>query len=382
MKFLSFLAPALIFLLLVLSIYFYSVSSKLTSQYHQQTSGFDQATTDFKTKISELEFQLSQVKSNQELMEKISQIKKTFISSIDVYQDLLDLKVEKINTAKADEKFAQALKFLSQENYASASALLVTLKADVAKLEPANSVVIPANVPQVNTPPNSGFQKQVVKTDSGEFLVDIISADLKTTKVIVDTASDKDCHNDCPVMALAEYANRSGAFAAINGPYFCPATYPACADKKNTFDTLLMNRQKTYFNSDNNVYSNVPAAIFSSSSRFIAKSSEWGRDTSIDSVIAGQPLLVFNGQPMFAGDNDPKKSSKGNRAFIGATDSTVYIGVLHGVSVADAAQVLSKMGIKNAINLDSGGSLALWQNGKYLAGPGRNTPFGILLVKR
>ncbi|PIV01360.1 hypothetical protein COS55_02195 [Candidatus Shapirobacteria bacterium CG03_land_8_20_14_0_80_40_19] len=29
---------------------------------------------------------------------------------------------------------------------------------------------------------------------------------------------------------------------------FCPSTYPQCADKKNLFDTLLMNKNKVYFN--------------------------------------------------------------------------------------------------------------------------------------
>lgn len=215
-----------------------------------------------------------------------------------------------------------------------------------------------------------------------DYLVDIISADLKTTKVVVDTSSSGDCRDNCPVNILSDFASRSGAFAAINGPYFCPATYPSCVGKTNSFDTLLMNKNKTYFNSDNNVYSSVPAAIFSTTSRFVAQSSEWGRDTSVDSVIAGQPLLVFNGESKFAGDSDPKKSSVGSRSFIGATDSTVYIGVIRGASVAQAAQVIAKMGIRNAINLDSGGSTGLWSNGKSIITPGRATPFGILLVRR
>jgi exopolysaccharide biosynthesis protein len=143
-----------------------------------------------------------------------------------------------------------------------------------------------------------------------------------------------------------------------------------------------MNKNKVYFNSGNNVYSNVPAAIFSTSSRFVTRSLEWGRDTGVDSVIAGQPMLVFNGQSQFSGDGDPKKSSKGTRAFIGATDQTVFIGLVYNVTVAEMAKVLVTKGIKNAINLDSGGSIAMWNNGKYVAGPGRDLPFGIMLVRR
>ena len=134
-----------------------------------------------------------------------------------------------------------------------------------------------------------------------------------------------------------------------------------------------MNKNKVYFNSDNNVYSTNPVAIFSTTSRFIDQGSGWGRDTGVDSVIIGRPLLVYN---------NVKETSKGNRAFMAGTDALVYIGVVHNATVAEVAKVIVKMGIRNAINLDSGGSTAMWVNGKYVDGPGRGLPFGILLVRR
>ena len=213
-------------------------------------------------------------------------------------------------------------------------------------------------------------------------MVDIISADLNSTKVIVDTASDSDCANDCPVLALADYVARNGAFAGVNGSYFCPATYPQCTDKKNTFDTLLMNKNKIYFNSDNNVYSTVPAVIFGSNwARFVTQSLEWGRDTGIDAVIANYPLLVFNSQIFFGGGSDPKQESKGNRSFVAATGSTVYIGVTHNATVAESAKVLHALGVNHALNLDDGGSTALWYGG-YKVGPGRDLPNVVLLVRK
>jgi hypothetical protein len=144
-----------------------------------------------------------------------------------------------------------------------------------------------------------------------------------------------------------------------------------------------MNKNKTYFNSDNNVYSTVPAAIFSAgSARFVGASQEWGRDTGPDSVIASQPMLVAGGNVVYGGDDEIKRAGKGTRAFIGATGSTAYIGVVYNANVAEVAQVLKTMGIQSALNLDSGGSTAFWVNGRYVAGPGRNTPFGILFVRR
>jgi exopolysaccharide biosynthesis protein len=310
-----------------------------------------------------------QVSINKKLIEDLASIKKIFTETIKVYESLVDLKGDKKQYGKVDSYFAQVLSQLGENNQASASATLKLLSEEIRK----QIAIIP-------TPrPPSG---QSVKTNTGDFVVNVISADLRTTKVVVDTASESDCGDNCPVMSLAAYTARSGAYAAINGPYFCPAAYPSCAGKKNSFDTLLMNKKKTYFNSSNNVYSTVPAAIFSTTSRFVSKSMEWGRDTGVDSVIAGQPLLVFNGQSQFSGDGDPKKSGKGSRPFIGGTDNMVYIGIVYNATVAEAATVIAGMGIKNAINLDSGGSTAMWNNGRYVAGPGRDLPFGIMLVKR
>ena len=318
---------------------------------------------------------------NKNLDQKIKEIKAAYKQFLKTYELSLEFNPPLATQTKIQSLLASSINFLASENYASASAVLVNLNSTLMALKPV-APKEPSNLVKDNAPPASGLKRQSVEVDGITYWVDIIAANLSETKVVVDTASDGDCKDNCPVKSLSEFATRSGAFAAINGPYFCPSTYPTCAGKKNSFDTLLLNKNKTYFNSDNNVYSSVPAAIFSTTSRFVAQSSEWGRDTSVDSVIAGQPLLVFNGQATFSGDGDPKKTSIGNRSFIGATDNTVYIGIVHSATVAQVSRVLAKMGIKNALNLDSGGSTGLWSGGKYLATPGRDTPFGILLIRR
>jgi hypothetical protein len=338
-------------------------------------------------KVKELQSVKSedQYVTNRKLEDEIKQIHDTYDSSVKVYEKLLKLKDQTNKTSDLDKLFSQALVYLSNRNYSSASAILVQLDKGIDKTQAdlASAYTPPPNVPKNNPAPESGYKRQIVSSDVGDFLVDIIAADLNSTKVIVDTASDGTCTNDCPVMALGDYAARSGAFAAVNGPYFCPSTYPSCAGKTNSFDTLLMNKNKVYFNSDNNVYSTVPAVIFSgSSARYVSKSLEWGRDTGVDSVIANQPLLVLNGEIVYGNDTEAKRLSKGSRVFIGSTDSRVYIGVIYNANTAEAAHVIQTMGIKNALNLDSGGSTALWSNGRYLAGPGRALPFGILFVKK
>lgn len=327
---------------------------------------------------------------NQKQQEEIKNIQKTYGETVNSYQQLIDLKLLNNKTDDTfDKLLALSLKQLADKNYASAEATLAELNKKIGEEKqkavaaaPSSGNANTANVQSSNAAPGSGYSRQKVRSDVGEFVVDIVAADMGSTRVIVDSASDGDCHDNCPVLPLSDYVSRNGAFAGINGAYFCPATYPQCAGKTNSFDTLLMNKNKHYMNSDNNVYSTVPAVIFlSGSMRFVSASSQWGRDTSPDGVLANQPLLVSGGNVSFNGDGDPKHGSKGPRSFVGNKGSTAYIGVVQNATVAEAAHVLKTLGLDNALNLDSGGSTALWSGG-YKDGPGRNIPDAILFVRK
>ncbi len=325
-------------------------------------------------------------KINKAQEEEIKSINITYSNSISAFEKLTDLKAQKQDTSKLDSLYAQIVKFLSDKNYASASASLANLNTQIEQLaqKVAASTSTPtANAPQNNTPPGSGFSYQAVSADGQTYNVSIVAADLNSTKVIVDTASDSDCSNNCPVLPLADYVSRNVAFAGINGSFFCPAEYPSCAGKTGSFDTLLMNKNKHYFNSNNNVYSTIPAAIFSpGSARFISQSLQWGRDTGVDSVIANYPLLVSGGNISFTeAPNEPKFGAKGARGFIAVKGNIVYIGVIHSATMGEAAKVLQALGMGEALNLDEGGSTALWSGG-YKVGPGRNIPNAVLFVRR
>lgn len=326
---------------------------------------------------------VDQVQKNKELEGTIKNIEDTYKKAVTVYEKILDFQgASKKNDLT--KQFASSLKYLSERNYASASAVLANVEKQLAeeqkKVE--TSFAIPASVPAQNTAPSSGYAKQKVSTDFGDFLVDVVAADLGSTRVIVDTASDSDCRDNCPVLSVGDYASRSGAFAAVNGSYFCPADYPSCAGKTNSFDTLAMNKNKKYLNSDNNINSFVPLVVFSgNSARFLGASKDWGRDTGVDGVLANYPLLLLGGNVTFGGGSDPKQGSKGSRSFVGLKGSTIYIGVVHNATVAEVARVLQKMGIQDALNLDSGGSTALWSGG-YKVGPGRSVPNAILFVRK
>ncbi len=322
---------------------------------------------------------------NDQLAATMTAMQKSFLDSSVVYEDILALSEQKADLTKAQESLAKALAQLSEQNYTSASASLVAVRAEIKSVEQKMAAAAVAPTPQApvsNTAPDSGYSRQAVETEHGRYVVSLIAADLGSTKVIVDTASGSDCGNDCPVLPLSDYVSRNGGYAGINGTYFCPATYPSCAGKTNSFDLLVMNKDKTYFNSSNNVYSNNPAVIFGGGYiRFVGSASEWGRDTGIDSMLSNYPLLVSGNQVRFTGDGDIKKGSKGNRSFVANRGNTVYIGVVHGATVAESALALKTLGMDNALNLDSGGSTALWSGG-YKVGPGRNIPNAIVFVRK
>ena len=350
-------------------------SSKLTNQLRVTAA-----------KLNNLQNQ-DQYKINQSLKKNIDNIQTSYKSSLTLYQRILDLKAQKQDTGDLDKEFAGSLNYLSQLNYASGSASLALLTINIKKKEDAlvvSQIPAPAvqNVSQSNTPPGSGFSVQSVTTDVGNFTVYIIAADLNSTKVIVDTASGSDCGNNCPTLALSDYVSRSNAFAGINGSFFCPADYPSCAGKTGSFDLLVMNKDKTYFNSANNVYSTNPAVIFTgNTARFVSQALEWGRDTGIDAVLSNYPLLVSGGQVVYGGGGDPKFEPKGARGFVANKGSTVYIGDILNATMQDSAKVLKALGMDNAMNLDEGGSTALWSGG-YKLGPGRNIPNALLFVHK
>ena len=325
-----------------------------------------------------------QLKINQELKSKIDNIQKTYNKAVTVYEKLLDLKSKTTKTADLDKAFSEFLTLLSKQDYDQADKKLSDLKKSIldenAKITAA--FTIPANVPENNSPPGAGYSRQQVTTDVGTFMVSLIGADLGSTRVVVDTASESDCSDNCPVLPLATYVSRNGAFAGVNGTYFCPASYPSCAGKTNTFDLLVMNKNKYYFNSSNNVYSNNPAVIFGAGYiRFVSATSQWGRDTGVDGVLSNYPLLVQGGNVTFGGDDDPKKGSKGSRSFVANKGNSVYIGVVHNATVAESARVMKALSMENVLNLDNGGSTALWSGG-YKVGPGRHLPNAILFVRK
>ncbi len=382
----KYLLPVLFILAAGTLVYYSDLATKLQSKVTTLSNSEAKLQTQLASSKKELDVLTNedQYVVNKKLQEEIQNIQSTYKKAVVTYENLLKLKEVSKKTDELDIQLTKSLALLSERNYASASAILANLNKTIQDEQGkiAAAFVIPENVPTANAPPSSGFRRQSVKIDIGTYLVDIVSIDLNSSRAVVDTASDGNCSNDCPVLSLGDYVSRNGAFAGINGSYFCPASYPSCEGKTNSFDTLLMNKNKVYFNSDNNKFSTVPlVAFYGNEVRFVSQSVDWGRDTGVDAVLANQPLTLLGGNVVFGGDDDPKKGSKGSRSFVASSGNTAYIGVVHNATVAEVGHVLKALGIENGLNLDSGGSVALWYSG-YKAGPGRNIPNALLFVSK
>ena len=321
-----------------------------------------------------------QYKINQDLKNKIAEVEKTYGQLEDTIEEVVDARAQGVATATLEKDLAASVSDLGQLKYEDARGKLTTISNKVDELLAVKlAAVVAQAAPNQNPPAAGSYSRQSVSTSRGTFTVSLIAEEAGSVRMITDAASDNTCSNDCPVLPLATYVARNGGFAGINGSYFCPPDYPNCAGRVNSFDTLFFNaRTKNYLNSDNNVYSTVPMVVQNGdrSMRFMGQSLEWGRDTGINGGIANHPMLVSGGNATVT-----ETAGKGPRGFIGVKGGTLYIGVVHGADLGDAAAVLDTLGLDTAMNLDGGGSSALYYNGSYKIGPGRNLPNAVILAR-
>ena len=59
----------------------------------------------------------------------------------------------------------------------------------------------------------------------------------------------------------------------------------------------------------------------------------------------------------------------------------MYLAIISNATVVDAAYAMKGLGALDALNLDGGGSSAMYINGSYVVGPGRSLPNAIILTK-
>ena len=243
-----------------------------------------------------------------------------------------------------------------------------------------------ATLPSPETAPSNveGYNYVNVTTERGQFGVHLIKMPLSQVKVYTSAASDSSCEDNCPVKSLEAHVSENGGFAGINGPYFCPPDYETCEGKVNSTDFAFYNSKNgQWLMEDALDWNKTGLATFEGhSAKFYRKSSDYGGG-SVDAGVSNYPALLSEGNVVVnTGDLTSYQTDvRGPRGAIGADDNNLYLAIVSGATVPEAAYAMKALGAKDALNLDGGGSSALYINGAYKVGPGRGLPNAIVLKK-
>lgn len=244
--------------------------------------------------------------------------------------------------------------------------------------------VTPSPTPTVLTsaPAGTGYSRFTIATARGNFTISLVSIDTGGARMVTDTANDNDCSNNCPVLSLADYVSRNGGFAGIHGTYFCPAEYAECASKSNSFDFPVYNTRLGKWINGGNLFWNDRSMVYfdGGGMHFLRNANSFGG--GLIAGVVNSPGLVEGGNVI--ADQFPlsdKQVAKGGKGGIGIRGNVVYLVIASNVDMLDLAHIFKSLGATSALNLDGGGSLALWFGG-YKVGPGRGLPNAIIFATK
>jgi hypothetical protein len=260
----------------------------------------------------------------------------------------------------------------------------------------ASFVVVPAAVeasaPDPAAPPavatNMGYSHVNVETSRGTFGVHLIKERLSEVTVRTVTANATVCRAECPAKPLADYIAENGAYAGMNGTYLCPPDYAECSGKVNSYDYAVYNSNlKTWLNLPALIGQNGLVTFAGATPTFYRRAYVLGqarlaREIPVTAGISNYPLLMQDGAIVDSereqSDAQKQRSTKGA---IGVDGSHIYLALIANASIIDSAYVLQALGVRDALNLDGGGTSAMWIGGAYKVGPGRVLPNAVLLTK-
>jgi phosphodiester glycosidase len=240
------------------------------------------------------------------------------------------------------------------------------------------------------TPPDppaagTGYSFTQVVTSRGVFGTHVIKERLDQVTVKTLTANTTDCTNNCPVKPLDQYVAENAAYAGINGTYLCPPDYAQCAGKVNSYDYAVYNsnlRKWLNYGALNGQNGMLAFASTSAVSTYRRSYVYYQAQFPVIAGITNYPLLMQNGVVIDStAEQGGSQLLKGTKGAIGVDGTFVYLVIVTNATVMDEAYVMQALGATNALNLDGGGTAALWIGGGYKVGPGRLLPNAIVLTK-
>ncbi|MFC1790346.1 phosphodiester glycosidase family protein [Patescibacteria group bacterium] len=317
---------------------------------------------------------------------------KQWAEAIALYQALknkyLDYQKKGVDVGKIEKNLDEALGLLVGSEYEKLATIInetnnqldqfLAQKKEADKLAAASSSL---SAP-ISNQPGAGYSRVTVQTEKGNFVVDLVMVDLGQATVVTSTASENNCGHNCPTKPLATHIAENGGYAGINGTYFCPSDYASCAGKINSFDFPVYNsRLGKWLNADKLFWNGRGMIAFpgGSQARFCANASSCNSG-GIQAGIINYPTLMANDQIVVNEGNlaDSLKNVRGYRGAVGVSGNWLYLLVARGATIPEVAYIMKALGIQNGLNLDGGGSSALYFHG-YKVGPGRNLPNAIVI---
>jgi hypothetical protein len=259
------------------------------------------------------------------------------------------------------------------------------------------STISPDDFASIPLPANIDYHRQSVTSSRGTYTVDMLTFSWADSSLAIktDTASNQDCGQNCPVKSLGSFVSRRNAVAGIHGTYFCPQDYSWCAGKRNAYNAPVLNSfSHVTINGKKIKYTSEPIVVIASDNqpyyypagidlyslaRFTATTGK-----NVQAMFSNGPGLIAGGKLILKSSQmDTKQATvKAARGVFGWQGETMYLFVVQRATVTDAAAVADALDLDYAVNLDGGGSTALFNDGRYILGPGRSLPNAILVTRK
>lgn len=289
------------------------------------------------------------------------------------------------NYDEFDAKFEEMDSYLEEKYNAYIAAIAAARAAAPKTTTPTTSTpTTSTSYGTVSRNQYSSYEQKYVTTEIGSFWADVITIDLSNPnlRIITETEDERDnCWDTgCGANTLSNYVSRNGGFAGIHGSYFCPPDYSACTSIPYSFDLATYNSRVGKWINPYLKYKGLMTFNGRTPSFYYGQEDTILQNITVTAGIANHPPLLYNGTLVYSGLDSKQANVKSYRGGIGYSGNTLYLVIARSATVPDLAYVMKALGASYALNLDGGGSSAMYYDG-YKVGPGRLLPNAIVFAE-